>query len=71
MSKYSSWDLGDYSRNKRKEENTIFHNVTGRKVKFQVPGNSFHKITLSPKDLLILMIIMNGLTFKRTLLKNV
>ena len=69
MSKYSSWDLGDYSRNKRKEENTIFHNVTGRKVKFQVPGNYFHKITVSPEVLLIL--IINGLTFKRTLLKYV
>ena len=54
---------------REKEENTILHDLTGSKVKFQVPGNYFHKIKASPEVLLLL--IINGLTFKRTLLKYV
>ena len=32
---------------REKEENTILHDLTGRKVEFQVPGIYFHKITWS------------------------
>ena len=46
---------GISAKMREKEENTILHDLTGRKVKFQVPGNNFHKITPSPEVLLLLM----------------